>query len=444
MLNRLEKHNKTKENLKLTPEVSGVYIFFQHKKNPIYVGKAINLRKRLSSYFSNAVFGKTKQMVGEADSFSYIRVSSELEALLLEAKLINKFMPRYNIELKDDKHPLYIKITKDYFPQVLTARKIDIENSMEFYGPFPSSTSVKTVLRLLRKLFPYAQHIPSKRPCLYSQIGLCSPCPTFIESIKDKNIKTVLTKKYKKNIKMISLFLSGNLKVIKKTLEKEIHRYVINEEFENAAIIRDKIKILDYITQPVTPIDRFIENPNFLDDIRGRELGELFNILKPYAGTSKVFSRIECFDVAHIGGTATTASMVTFVGGEPEKNLYRRFKIYQKRGNDDVASLREVAKRRVKHASDWGLSDLIIVDGGKGQLSVFLEAFSGQNCIIVGLAKREETLVIPVHEVGPTKYKLIKVPKGPALNLVQRIRDEAHRFARQYHFKIVKDMLLPK
>ena len=150
--------------------------------------------------------------------------------------------------------------------------------------------------------------------------------------------------------------------------------------------------------------------------------------------------RIECYDVAHLQGSEPTASMVTFVDGEPEKNLYRQFKIRQKKGNDDVASLKEVAQRRLKHLSDWGVPDLIIVDGGKGQVGVFHEIFQEHNIPVVGLAKRFESVVIPRED----EFIVRKVPKGNALNLVKRLRDEAHRFARRYHHKLLTKMLIPK
>lgn len=440
----LQKYNKDKSSLKSISHDAGVYIFWNKKDNPIYVGKAINLKKRLESYFSNNIFGKTRQMMEEASDFSVIRVDSEIEALLLEAKLVNEYQSRFNSQLKDDKHPLYIKITTDIYPQVLTARKNEGIDKSSFYGPFPSSTSVKSVLKLIRRIFPYSQHKIGKRACLYNQIGLCNPCPNKIEKTKDWQEKNRLRKIYKKNIKMIKTFLSGNLYKVKGNLENEMKKFSEKEDFESARGVREKIKSIEYITQPITPINYFLENPNLLEDIRKKEELDLTNILKKFFLINNRISRIECFDVAHLGGTSVSASMVTFINGEPEKNLYRHFRVNQKKGKDDISSLGEIAERRLKNKESWGMSDLIVVDGGKGQLKIFLQKFNEVDVPIVGLAKREETLVVGSLKDSKFIFQTLKLPRGPARNLLQRVRNEAHRFARRYHFKLVKRMLIPE
>ena len=185
------------------PETAGVYFFYKDSK-VIYIGKAINLKRRVSSYFDIDLELKTAKMVSEATRIDYIKVNSELEALLLEAKLIRSYMPHYNIISKDDKHPLYILITKEEYPRVISARKLMTNNYqlMASYGPFPSSRIVYAVLRMLRKIFPYSDHKVGKRPCLYSHIGLCSPCPNeIVHSTK----YLILRKKYLKNIKLYKI-----------------------------------------------------------------------------------------------------------------------------------------------------------------------------------------------------------------------------------------------
>lgn len=424
------------------PESPGVYIYIRSGK-PIYVGKAINLKKRVSSYFRLELETKTRRMMNEAEEISYIRVDSEFEALLLEAKLIRYYMPKYNVVSKDDKHPLYIVITKEEFPIVKIIRKPDINKfpNIAIYGPFPSSTNVKSVLGMLRKIFPYSDHKIGKKPCLYSQIGLCNPCPNVITGIKNYELRMRETGKYKNNIKHIKAILDGKINFVVMKLKKEMNMYSSEQNYEDAMKIRDRIKKLEYITSVKTPADLYLENPNLFEDIRKREIDELKKIINTYGQNIHKLRRIECYDIAHLHGQNATASMVTFSDGIPDKNFYRHFKIYQKKGNDDYASMKEVARRRKKHLNDWGIPDLIIVDGGKGQLSVFLREFYGNNIPIIGLAKRLETLVIPLFIGETISFKELVLKNGPSLHLVERLRDEAHRFARAYHHKLFKRSL---
>lgn len=426
------------------PESAGVYVFFK-ASYPIYIGKAINLKRRVSSYFDLDLEGKTANMVSDAQELSYIQVNSELEALLLEAKLIRSYMPKYNIAAKDDKHPLYIQITKDKYPRVITARKIaGSENNIAFYGPFPSSNNVKSVLRMLRRIFPYSDHKLGRRGCLYSHIGLCNPCPNVIEITVDELQRDKLRHQYLNNIKHIKSILDGNIVKVRSSLVKEMEELSGNQDFEKAVIIRDQIQKLEYITRPQMPTEFYMQNPNLYEDIRKKESHQLTEILKKFSLPVSKIERIECFDVAHLAGTSPTASMVTFIKGEPDKNFYRHFRIRQSKSQDDYASMKEVIIRRKNHFKDWGKPDLIIVDGGKGQVSVFLRELQEENIPVVGLAKRFETLVIPVKQYGTTVLKEYRLPKGAGLNLLERIRDEAHRFARTYHHKLISKNLIQK
>jgi excinuclease ABC subunit C len=438
MLKKLTKKPLTKKSVKKFPETPGVYIFWQKDKT-LYIGKAINLKKRVYSYLSTNLYSKTKNMIEDSDRVSYLEVTSELESLLLEAKLIKKYRPKYNIELKDDKQPLYIKITKEDYPRVLTARKKgEKAKNLAFFGPFPSSGNIRSVLKTLRRIFPYATHTPGKRGCIYSQIGLCDPCPSIIENEKDKEVKSKLYKEYKENLRQIKGVLSGRIRFVRDRMDKKMKILSKKNNFEKAAKLRDKIERLDYITQPVIPVDSFVENPNLAIDIREDELKKLTLLLKKHLNIKGKLTRIECYDVAHISGVHPTASMVTFIKGEPDKAFYRHFRIRQKKGADDVSSMREVAKRRKINLSSWGVPDLIVVDGGKTQVNAFLESFE-KDIPIVGIAKREESLIVP-SDGGFKKFRLLR---GPAKNLVQRLRDEAHRFARRYHHKLLKKSLIP-
>ena len=416
-----------KKDFKRIPENPGVYIFFGKDNRKLYVGKSKNLKSRIRSYFLSNLLPKTKSMINEASFLSYINVTSELEALLLEAKLVKKYKPFYNIALKDDKNPLYIKIVNEEYPRIITVRKPELYKSIAYYGPFPDTGSVYSVLKMLRKIFPFSQHKLGKKTCLYKQMGLCDPCPNEINSINDPNNKNILKRIYIKNIRSIKQILDGKYYKVKNRLIREMDFHSNKSDYESAIKIREQIKKLEYVTQPISDIDNFLENPNFAEDIFLQEQKELKNIISRYFKI-KSFLRIECYDISHLTGTNPTASMVTFINGVPDKNLYRRFKINQNKGMDDLSSLNEVAKRRLKYIKIWGKPDLIIVDGGKNQVSVFFKIFKNIKIPVVGLAKNEEKLVIPFQ----SKYLDLKL-RGYSLFLVQRIRDEAHRFARKYH-----------
>lgn len=447
---KTKKYQLNKNNVKRLPETAGVYIFIDRDGKPIYVGKAINLRARVRSYFSLNLATKTKRMINEAKLYTTYLVGSELEALLLEAKLVKKYKTKYNSSLKDDKHPIYIRITDEKYPRVLTARKSE-ENppagakNLYFLGPFPSTSNVRGVLKLLRRIFPYSQHKLGKRGCLYSQMGLCKPCPNVVESMKDARERKRLNKEYRKNIIYISATLSGRFTFVRSSLERIMNRYSRREEYEAAGLVRDQINRLDYVTQPVTPVDNFLKNPNLLEDIRSEELKALSTFLSKYMNVKENLVRIECFDVAHLTGIKPTASMVTFIRGEPDKSFYRHFKIRQKKGMSDTDSMREVGIRREKYLSNWGIPDLIIVDGGKAQVGVFRRIFSKHKIPIIGLAKREEKIVITTkrYDLKTHSFLEIKLKRGPAKYLVQRLRDEAHRFARRYHHKLLQKELIP-
>jgi excinuclease ABC subunit C len=426
------------------PDTPGIYIF--SKDRPVYIGKAINLKRRVGSYFDMDLEPKTARMIAEATHLSFVRVTSELEALLLEAKLIRTFMPRYNIVAKDDKHPLYILITKERYPRIITVRKGDLKiiKALDVYGPFPSSRNVRSVLRMIRRVFPFSEHKLTKRGCLYSHIGLCKPCPSEIEMEKDGVIKSALRKEYLLNIRRIRTILDGKIEKVRDDLEREMKELSKEQKYEEALTLREQIKKLEYITREQTPVERFVENPNLYQDERDKETRQLKLILHKNGLKTGDLNRIECFDIAHLAGTNPTASMVTFIGAEADKKFYRHFKIYQGKGNSDVDSMREVIKRRLKHLDDWGKPDLIIVDGGKGQVGVFIRELETVGIPVVGLAKRFETLVIPEKINGTVKLKEYKLPRSSALNLVQRMRDEAHRFARRLHHKLVSGDLLKK
>ncbi|MDP1710013.1 MAG: hypothetical protein Q8L28_00120 [bacterium] len=241
-------------------------------------------------------------------------------------------------------------------------------------------------------------------------------------------------KKYLKNIKRIKAVLMGKIDNVKNELNKEMIDLSKKEKYEEAYEVKKLIEKLEYITNPRVDAGKFLENPNLYDDLRNLEIRELGELLDLETGN---LHRIECFDIAHLSGSFPTASMITFMNGEADKILYRHFKIDPKVGGDDYASMKEVARRRINHLASWGTPDLIIVDGGLGQVKSFATVLRNNvaNIPIVGIAKNPDRLII-----GDKKIRLT----GNALNLVQRIRDEAHRFARRLHHKLLAKSLIPK
>ncbi len=394
----------------------------------MYVGKAKNLRKRVSSYFAKyAVLGpKTQALVSKVNKIKTIVVASEIEAFLLEANYIRKHKPKYNIKLTDDKaYPLIRITTKESYPKILIARKANDVNSI-YFGPFPNgANALRTTLRTIRRIFPH-QSVPNhaKKICLYYHLGLC-PCPPVFNSMKFR-------KEYKKTIRHIIDFLNGSTKKIVRDLIKERNLLSINEDFEKANLLQNKIMAIELITRPSykTALDLNI-NPNLTEDLREKEITDLKKILNKNNVKVKALERIECYDISNISGKNATGSMVVFINGEKESSFYRKFKIRTMNTPNDFAMIAEVLQRRIKHV-EWSFPNLIIVDGGKGQVSSSMNALKdkGLNIPVIGLAKKEETVVT-------SNFDEIKLPKdSEALKLIMRIRDEAHRFAITYHRKL--------
>ncbi|MBI2007574.1 MAG: GIY-YIG nuclease family protein [Candidatus Blackburnbacteria bacterium] len=415
------------------PPTAGVYLFRGKNNEILYVGKSRNVRERARSHFA-AKGEKSRLLVARAKNIKCIPVSHELEALLLEAELIKKHLPWFNSRAKDDKHPLYIKITAgEEFPKVNTCR-LEAEPGAVYFGPFPSSSTTRQVLRDLRKIFPYCgQKRPGKKPCFYSHLGLCNPCPATIAGIRDANLKEKLKQEYRQNIRRLVLVLSGKVKTLIGRLVKDMKKAANEKNFETAAKVRDELRGLQYITADYRPTGVYLQNPNFLEDLRRLELSALKKILRGFLPGLRTLTRIEYLDIAHISGEAATASLVVFLNGEPEKNLYRRFRIRTAKTQDDFSMMQEVARRRTKHFEDWGKPDLLVVDGGKPQVSAAKSVLINISLPVIGFAKRFEEIVIHDNR----RFHIVRLKTGdPALNLLRRLENEAHRFARGYHFKL--------
>lgn len=540
-------NKELEESLKLVPTLPGCYIYYDKNGEIIYVGKAKNLKRRVSSYFHKKHDRvKVAVLVSKIERMEYIITDSEVEALILEAHLIKKHKPKYNILLKDDKKYPYFLITDEDYPRITVVRKKNINpDKGKFYGPYTNSRAMYSTLDFLKKIFPLKQcKTPkfSNRPCLYYHIGKCmAPCQGKVTPQEYQNI-----------VAQVELFLSGKQTELIKKLKTQMEEYAKNEQYEKAARMRDSYldlqKTLEHqkvvyenarlnediiavlyeegifavtilLIREGRLIDKkdftyFVENEDkdeffktffqeyystlmleFPDKIvstdlenigdkqlyqdwleiishkkikisygkskQGRELAQLaqknvqnlfenarikklasirddFNEVGAYLQeTLKLTNfpnRIECYDISHIQGTNTVASMVVFYNGMSKKTAYKKFKLKTTEGKpDDFLSMKEVLTRRLSRLGEknWEKPDLIIIDGGKGQLSSVMEVVEEMGITgidFVSLAKREEEVFLP-HQ-----SKSIRIPMNSnAMFLIQRIRDEAHRFAITYH-----------
>lgn len=405
----------------------GIYLFLDEKNKIIYVGKAKNLRKRVSSYFQKNTEQniRTNILISQIVNIKTLTVNSEIEAFLLENLYIKKYKPKYNIKLTDDKAYPMIKITiKDIYPKVLIVRRREDKESI-YFGPFPNAVNMlKTVLKTIRRIFPYQSvRNHANRICLFHHLGLCS-CPNVLNSPEAKQ-------EYKNNIKHIVDFLNGNTKKVISDLRKERDVLSKQEKFEKASLLQKKINAIELITGPLYRTSPVLDiSPNTYD-LRKKEIDNLLFILNTNNVYIKNLKKIECYDISNISGKNAAGSMVTFTNGEKETSLYRKFRIRKINAPNDFGMMSEVLDRRLNH-KEWKYPDLIIVDGGKGQVSTALNALKKLSLKIpvIGLAKKQETIITP-------DLKEITLPQNSdALKLIMRIRDEAHRFAISYHKKL--------
>jgi len=408
------------------PSKPGVYLFLDKDSKVIYVGKAKDLKKRVSSYFTKSAHdAKTTLLVSHVDKIEHIIVLSEVEAFLLEAALVKKHNPHYNIKLIDDKSYPYVCITKNDSPSVSIVRK-KTERHAEYYGPFTEAGALKVVLKLLRKIFPY-QSVKNhpKRKCLYFHLGLCPCIPVFPE-----NLPT-----YKKNLKKLEQVLNGKKEIALKSLIFERDEFSKQEKFEEAQNIQNQIASIEKITSPTYDPFYYIQNPKGHIKREEEENRALQELLISYSLPIENLKRIECYDISNFQGVYATGSMTVFIKGSMAKQEYRKFKIKKVHQINDFAMHQEIMGRRLKR-TEWEYPDLIIIDGGKGQVSSVMQVLAALQVQIpvIGLAKKFETIIVPERVPGRFEFHEVRLPlSSPAVNLVRRIRDEAHRFAISYH-----------
>ena len=424
------------------PSSPGVYWFLDNDDNVLYVGKAKNLKKRVSSYTRvKQLSNRIRQLVTVAQTVKHRTLESELEALLIEAELIRAYQPQFNVLLKDDKSNLYIQVTDEIFPKVLKVRKREIDTKQlkgTILGPFPSAYKVTEVLKIARSIFPWCnQSSASKytKPCFYYHIDLCPGACT----------EEISPEEYQENITELILFLRGKKKTVLTNLQQKMKAAVVLEKFEKAAKLRDQITLITEVTQT-----KYRLKPS-LTALPALQISETQNalvylqkLLSTYAGTPKVYplNRIEGYDVSNTQGTNAAVSMVTFTDGTADTKEYRLFNIRTLSTPNDYHMMKEALVRRQNHP-EWGKPQLVIVDGGKGQIRAALSTWRW-SIPIIGIAKRPDRIIIPigtlahrgkrVSKLSGITYKVIALPANhPTLRLVQRIRDEAHRFSKKQH-----------
>jgi excinuclease ABC subunit C len=430
---------RIKQKLTELPKDPGVYFHKDAHGEIIYIGKAAVLKNRVRQYFqkSRTRDPKTDALVAEISDLEWMVVETELDALFLEAEMIRRYMPRYNILLRDDKAMSYVRISyKDDHPTVTLTRR-PLDDGAHYFGPYFSAFSVRRALKYLRRIYPFSTHSVNapKRACLQYHLGLCPG----IEGGKG-DIKV-----YRDNLKKLMQYLKGERVQLIRDTEREMKSAAKQQNFEMAAMYRNQLNALKGLTRQIVFSDR-----EFLDISKDKGLSELTDLL----GLEKIPRRIEGFDISHMQGTDNVASMVVFVSGVPDKAAYRKFKL-RIPGNDDFAHMHEALTRRLSEPNrkDWGVPDLILIDGGKGQLQAAIKARdeAGLSIPMIGLAKREEEIV--VHKEGSNVtvqrlklnqasalitdsdvFSLLLLPnRSHTVKLLQRIRDESHRFAVNYH-----------
>jgi len=416
------------EKVRQFPHEPGVYLMKDGDGRVIYIGKARSLRNRASTYFTAAAAQdiRTAELVKHIADIDFLPAGTEVDALLMEARLIKDIQPRFNKDLKDDKSFPYLQIrTREDFPRVEFTRK-PRSRGVKLYGPFTSARSLRLAIQVLQKVFQFRTctlDIDAEdprwrwfRPCLLHTIRQCTaPC----------NLR-VTKEDYRKQIRALRLVLEGRRERLIREMRRQMQTASAAMQFERAARLRDSIRALEKL-ELRGEVDKDVQPHVFpIDPKRG------LNSLKKVLGLPQLPRTVEGIDIAHLGGEDTVASLVSFIDGLPFKPAYRRFKIRSVEGVDDFASVREVVFRRFRRAGhdESVFPDVLMIDGGKGQLHAALDAFRSLKIeppCLISLAKREEEIF------RPGEAESLRLSRSSsALRLLQYVRDEAHRFAQHY------------
>jgi excinuclease ABC subunit C len=409
-----------KNKISSLPDSPGVYIFKDSEGKMLYIGKAKSLKKRVQSYFSRLLSTKTQVLVSKIADIEYRLTPSESQAQILEAALVKQHQPQYNISLKDDKSFPLIRIGDEEFSVVSICRRKkpkDLETAL-YFGPYTNVGLLRQAMKTIRRIFGFRScKILPKKICLYGRINLCpAPCIGKISPLQ-----------YKEIIKNIILLLDSNYADLMDRLYSRMKEAAGQKRFEEAAQLRDQINTLAVITDTSKEFAGFSQTE------------ELQNLLR----LDKTPERIEAFDISNISGKEACGSMVSFYMGKPDKNNYRRFRIKTVARIDDYKMLTEVLRRRYSRLLRENLTspDLILIDGGRSHLHVANRELGrlGLKIPLISIAKDRENIY-----VRGKRHPIRFTQEAPALNLLRRIRDEAHRFALSYHHVLRRKKILGK
>lgn len=430
---RATNSSKIKEKVRRLPDRPGVYLMKDRFGRIIYVGKAKSLKRRVSTYFqpsrNSTHHPKVRALVEVIADFDTLEVKNETEALLLEGKLIKEWKPRYNTLFTDDKRFLILRVDLQSAIPRFRLTRLRKEDGSRYFGPFAHSGPLRRTLAEIRKKFGVIladvtpQKLPDGRYQLYNDVRS--------DLFDFPNIVT--PEEYRERVDAACEFLEGKTRDWIEELRKEMAKAAENQRFEKAAELRDIVFSLE---QTLIKTRKFVRDPLLADSA-----SPALESLKKNLELPELPERIECFDISHISGTFVVASLVVFVDGRPDKNNYRRFRIKSFIGNDDYRAMEEVVGRRYRRLADEGrpFPDLIVIDGGKGQVGSALRAFFSLNLEpppLVGLAETKEMIVFPDE-----RESLALPVRDPGLRLLQRVRNEAHRFANAFNIELRKRLL---
>ncbi len=414
------------EKLKTLPAAPGVYFHKNAEGEVIYVGKAAVLKNRVRQYFhKTGKDPKTTALVREIADTDWIVVDTEMDALFLESEMIKRYKPKWNILLRDDKTVSYVRIDmKSPVPYVSFTRTPQ-DDRATYIGPFYGKVAIAKALRILRKVFPYYDKPYDGKKTLNTDLGLTPGI----------EIGKTTAKAYKQNLRKLRLYLEGGRHKLLKDLEKQMNRAAQDQEFEKAAELRGQLFGLRELQKKIVFSDK-----EFLDISSDQALTELQMLLH----LSDPPRRIEGYDISHQSGTNVVGSMVVFSNGASDRSEYRKFKLRNQK-NDDTANLHEIIERRLKH-QEWPFPDLIILDGGIGQVNTVKDLLAKHNIPVIGRDKsgdhsRNAAVEIIVPQLDG--YKSLSLSTNSHIaKLISRIDDEAHRFAITYHTLLKRKNML--
>ena len=431
---------RLREKLKELPREPGVYFHKNAEGEVIYVGKAAVLKNRVRQYFQKTIKDpKTEALVNEIADVDWIVVETEMDALFLENEMIKRYKPKWNILLRDDKNVSYVRIDmKSEVPYVSTTRQ-PIDDGAKYIGPFYAKNTIVEALRILRHIFPFYDRPYTGKKTLYTDLGLTPGI----------EVGRMTTKEYKAILRKLIRYLEGDVsggfgdvnfkrrrktqreKLIEET-KKEMEAAAEAQDFERAARLRNEYFGLRGLKKKIV-----FSNKEFLDISSDLALAQLQEML----GLPEPPRRIEGFDISHNQGQDVVASMVVFVNGASDRSEYRKFKMRTQR-NDDFKNMHETLSRRLKH-KEWGKPDLFLIDGGRPQLEALRELLEGAGVPYIGIAKGIDRIVLPPKMTGSSEYKTVVLPANShVIKLLERIRDESHRFAITYHRSLQRKRLV--